>query len=72
MLIWEMYMKETQYTNFSRTGSARNKRKHISFDLTRLSQKTSPALYNLFEKCISKDPFKRPTIEQIIIDLNYV
>lgn len=72
MLIREMYMKETQYTNFSRTGSARNKRKHVSFDLTRLSHKTSPALYNLFEKCISKDPSKRPTIEQIIIDLNYV
>ena len=72
MLIWEMYMKETQYTYFSRIESNRNKRKNVSFDLTRLSQRTSPALYNLFEKCISKDPSKRPTIEQIIIDLNYV
>ena len=72
MLIWEINIKEKPYEGLSKEQTINKRRKNIGIDLGKLKKKVSVGLYKLFENCISKNPTKRPSIEQVINDLNQI
>ena len=70
MLIWEINIKEKPYEGLSKEQTIKQRKKNLGLD--KLKKKVSVGLYKLFEKCISKIPLKRPTIEQVINELNQI
>ena len=70
MLIWEINIKEKPYEGLSKEQTIKQRKKNIGLD--KIKKQVSVGLYKLFEKCTSKILTKRPTIEQIINELNQI
>ena len=72
MLIWELCLKESPYEGLTKEEIIKQRNQNIELDHNKLKENIVEDLYILFVKCTNNEPSQRPSIQQVIDDLNNI